>query len=83
MERVANILEADPNPRLGVVLSACRGITDALLNLVTFAERQDDSVPQKIEEIYKRHDTIATALLPSNLREEFLAGLRADCNDIT
>jgi len=83
MERVANILEADPNPRLGVVLSACRGITDALLNLVTFAERQDDSVPQKIEEIYKRHDTIATALLPSSLREEFLAGLRADCNDIT
>jgi aspartokinase/homoserine dehydrogenase 1 len=83
MERVAKILEADPNPRLGVVLSACRGITDALLNLVTFAERQDDSVPQKIEEIYKRHETIADTLLPANLREEFLLGLRADCNDIS
>ena len=41
MERVARILEQDPHPRLGVVLSACRGVTDALLNLVAAAERQE------------------------------------------
>ena len=38
-ERVANILEAQPQKRLGVVLSACRGVTDALLRLVVLAEQ--------------------------------------------
>ena len=41
--RVANILETLPPGRLGVVLSACRGVTDALLGLVARAEAQDDS----------------------------------------
>ena len=31
MQRVASILEDDPRKRLSVVLSACRGVTDALL----------------------------------------------------
>ena len=33
MERVAQIIEGDPALRKAVVLSACRGVTDALLNL--------------------------------------------------
>ena len=82
MERVAKILEADPHPRLGVVLSACRGITDALLNLVTAAERQDETLAQKIEEIRARHDTIATTLLSKELRAEFMAELDSDCQNI-
>ncbi|MET0988752.1 MAG: bifunctional aspartate kinase/homoserine dehydrogenase I, partial [Steroidobacteraceae bacterium] len=82
MERVANILEADPHPRLGVVLSACKGITDALLNLVTAAERQDETLAQKIEEIRARHDTIATTLLSKELRDEFMAELEADLQNI-
>ncbi|MCX7037483.1 MAG: hypothetical protein NT064_13085, partial [Proteobacteria bacterium] len=41
--RVADILDSQPSPRLGVVLSACKGVTDALLGLVALAERQDDS----------------------------------------
>ena len=40
--KVATILEAAPPGRLGVVLSACRGVTDALLRLVALAERQDE-----------------------------------------
>ena len=32
MERVAKILEDDPLPRVAAVLSACRGVTDALLD---------------------------------------------------
>ena len=43
MRRVADILEADPCPRIGVVLSACKGVTDALLNLVAQAERRDET----------------------------------------
>ena len=39
MERVAQILEQDPHQRMAVVLSACRGVTDAMLNLVASAER--------------------------------------------
>ncbi len=39
--RVADIIEASPNPREAVVLSACRGVTDALLDSVALAERPD------------------------------------------
>jgi len=82
MERVARILEQDPNPRLGVVLSACRGITDALLNVVAAAERQDDGVERRIEEIRKRHQVIADTLLTSDARAQFLETLEQDCRDI-
>ncbi|HKE92990.1 MAG TPA: aspartate kinase, partial [Povalibacter sp.] len=82
MERVARILEQDPNPRLGVVLSACRGITDALLNVVAAAERQDDGVERRIEEIRKRHQVIADTLLTSDARAQFLGTLEQDCRDI-
>ena len=34
MQRVAGIVEADPASRKAVVLSACRGVTDALLALI-------------------------------------------------
>ena len=69
MERVARILEEDPNPRLGVVLSACRGITDALLNVVAAAERQDGAVAERIEEIRKRHQGIADTLLNGDAKK--------------
>ena len=39
--RVAGIIEADPHARVAVVLSACKGVTDALLELVALAEAQD------------------------------------------
>jgi len=44
-KRVANILETLPPGRLGIVLSACRCVTDALLGLVSRAEAQDDGIP--------------------------------------
>ncbi|MFL6550831.1 MAG: bifunctional aspartate kinase/homoserine dehydrogenase I [Povalibacter sp.] len=82
MERVARILEEDPNPRLGVVLSACRGITDALLNLVAAAERQDDGIERRIDEIRKRHQVIADTLLSGDARAQFLSTFEKDCSDI-
>lgn len=82
MERVARILEEDPQPRLGVVLSACRGVTDALLNLVATAERQEGALAERIEELRRRHEVIADTLLQGAARSEFLAALAHDCRDI-
>ncbi len=82
MERVAKILESDPAERLGVVLSACRGVTDVLLNLITAAEQQDDTVPSQIEAVRARHVAIADALLMDGSRDEYVAQLELDCRDI-
>ena len=43
MARVASILEADPAPSLAVVLSAARGVTDALLDLIASPVSDDTS----------------------------------------
>ena len=45
--------------RLGVVLSACRGVTDALLGLVARAEAQDDAWRGELDALRARHATIA------------------------
>lgn len=82
MERVANILEADPAERLGVVLSACRGVTDVLLNLVASAEKQEDTVASHLAAVRERHVTIADALLKGGDRDEYVAQLDRDCADI-
>jgi len=82
MERVARILEDDPHPRLGIVLSACRGVTDALLNLIAAAERQEEGITSRIEELRRRHELIAEALLPEDLRQDYLQLLAKDCQDI-
>ena len=86
MERVARILEADPQPRLGVVLSACRGITDALLNVVAVAEHHADheegAIDKRLDEIRTRHTTIADKLLTAADKERFLASHNQDLRDI-
>src|SRR4029453_14488182 len=82
MERVARILEQDPHPRLGVVLSACRGVTDGLLNLVTAAEKQEKTLAERIEQLRLRHQVIAETLLPEPLRAEYMETLEQDCRDI-
>src|ERR1044072_8328470 len=82
MERVARILEQDPHPRLGVVLSACRGVTDALLNLVATAERQEGPLAGQMKAGRRRHEVIADTLLAGTARSEFLATLAQDCRDI-
>ncbi|MCC7198799.1 MAG: aspartate kinase, partial [Gammaproteobacteria bacterium] len=81
--RVADILERDPHPRLGVVLSACKGVTDALLNLVTAAERREsEACRQAIDGLRARHNAIATELLPEAARKEYLDTLEGDLTDL-
>jgi aspartokinase/homoserine dehydrogenase 1 len=82
MERVAQILENDPLPRVAVVLSACRGVTDALLTLTNAAERQQDGDAGRLEAIRQRHIDIARALLSAPAADEYIEELTANCRDI-
>jgi aspartokinase/homoserine dehydrogenase 1 len=81
MTRVAGILEADPAPRLAVVLSAARGVTDALLGLIAAAERQED-VATGLDAVRNRHVDMATELCDPHAASEFIHALDADCRDI-
>ena len=47
--RVADIIESTPVPRVAVVLSACKGVTDGLLQLVTLAEQRDPLACEKLQ----------------------------------
>jgi bifunctional aspartokinase / homoserine dehydrogenase 1 len=82
MERVARILEDDPRPRITAVLSACRGVTDALLSLVKGATKRggDESAP--LDAIRERHIGIARTLLAEPAAAEYIDELTADCRDI-
>jgi bifunctional aspartokinase / homoserine dehydrogenase 1 len=82
MKRVAAILEADATPSLAVVLSAARGVTDALLALIATAERQEDVTPG-LEAVRNRHVDMATELCDPHQASEFIHELDADCRDIS
>jgi bifunctional aspartokinase / homoserine dehydrogenase 1 len=80
--RVAAIIDALPAARVGVVLSACRGVTDALLNLVALAERQDDRYRVELGALRSRHAEIAETLLSPESARLYLAGFDRDCHDL-
>src|SRR3979490_3063860 len=80
--RVADIVEASPNPREAVVLSACRGVTDALLGLVALAERRDGDFVPAIEALRTRHLELADSLISPEARAGFREELEGDCRDI-
>jgi aspartokinase/homoserine dehydrogenase 1 len=82
LRRVADIIEASPNPREAVVLSACRGVTDALLDSVTLAERPDGDMAGAIEQLWKRHEKLAVELLSPSACETYCMQLARDCKDI-
>ncbi|HNR21699.1 MAG TPA: bifunctional aspartate kinase/homoserine dehydrogenase I [Steroidobacteraceae bacterium] len=81
-ERVAKIIEASPDERLGIVLSACRGVTDALYQLVQIAERQQDGVRRELDQLRARHAGIATATLGETGARLWLAAFDRDCHDL-
>ena len=80
--RVATILESLPGTRLGVVLSACRGVTDALLRLVALAERQDEGFRTELAQLRARHAAIADTLLSQESARLYLAGFDRDVHDL-
>jgi len=80
--RVADIVEASPNPREAVVLSACRGVTDALLALVALAEKPDRDFGPAIEALKQRHKDLAASLVSKEACDRYSSQLDRDCNDI-
>jgi len=81
--KVAAILESAPAGRLAVVLSAARGVTDALLRLVALAERQDEGYRGELARLRTRHAEMAQALLTSTDTQEYLAEFDHDVRDLS
>jgi aspartokinase/homoserine dehydrogenase 1 len=81
-KRVAKILDELPAGPLGVVLSACRGVTDALLNLVTRAEAQDDAYRGELDAIRARHLKIAETVLSPDAAKLYMSRFDRDRHDI-
>jgi aspartokinase/homoserine dehydrogenase 1 len=90
-ERVANIVESErahqgtaslAPARLGIVLSACKGVTDRLLELVALAERQDDGWQARLEPLRERHAAIAEALLAPAAAADYLREFDEDLKGI-
>jgi aspartokinase/homoserine dehydrogenase 1 len=82
MRQVAAIVEAEPAGLLAVVLSAAKGVTDGLLDLVAAAERQDDTA-SLVTALRTRHVEMATALCPASDVAAYTAMLDGDCADIS
>src|SRR6185312_12113166 len=90
-ERVAAIVETElahgadasaPPERLGIVLSACKGVTDRLLELVSLAERQDDGWQERLGPLREWHAAIATTLLTQAAAAEYLREMDVDLKGI-
>ncbi|HEV7433110.1 MAG TPA: bifunctional aspartate kinase/homoserine dehydrogenase I [Steroidobacteraceae bacterium] len=81
-ERVAAIVESQSNRRIAVVLSACKGVTDGLLQLVALAEGQDEAWRVQLRILRERHEQIASALLPHAGVAEYLAEIDHDGVDL-
>ncbi|MBS0580402.1 MAG: bifunctional aspartate kinase/homoserine dehydrogenase I [Proteobacteria bacterium] len=80
--KVATILESAPPARLAVVLSACKGVTDALLRLVALAERQDGAYRGELAQLRSRHAAIAQEVLSAASAQAYLAVFDRDCQDL-
>jgi len=90
-ERVASIVESpsllsatgtsDMRSRVAVVLSACKGATDELLELVTLAERQEPSWRARLGQLRDRHAGIAAALLAAGEAQQYLAEFDRDSSE--
>src|ERR1700761_6576808 len=80
--RVAEIVEASSNPREAIVLSACRGVTDALLALVSMAEQPNKEFGSAIRALKARHLELAAELVSKTAYESYKAQFERDCLDI-
>jgi aspartokinase/homoserine dehydrogenase 1 len=83
LRRVAAIVEALPDPRVAIVASACRGVTDELIGLVAAAERVDQGACESaLARLEQKHSGIAALLLTPPGREAFIERLQTDLADL-
>ena len=80
--RVGDILLDFSDDRVGVVVSALGGMTDALLNLVALAERDDDGFEADLAAIGERYTGTARALLDGDALVAVLDDWSQDATDI-
>src|SRR5688572_5390634 len=81
MRRVADIIEGEPAGPLAVVLSACKGVTDGLLDMVSAAERQEPTAAA-LADIRQRHVGIANEICTPDEVKAFAAEFDADATDV-
>ncbi len=79
--RVSEILRAQGDPRQAVVVSAAAGVTDALLDLVSHAQRGGD-VDALLAALAQRHLDLAAELLPAETREAYGRVIGTDTGDL-
>ncbi len=80
--RVSGLMLEQDEPRLGVVVSAMAGTTDALLDLTVLAERGDLSFDAALAAIGERYAAVATELLSPGRLTVVLDAWSADAGDI-
>ncbi|MDX1498910.1 MAG: bifunctional aspartate kinase/homoserine dehydrogenase I [Woeseiaceae bacterium] len=80
--RVAGHLLETPDERVGVVVSAMGGMTDALLRLVTLAELDDDSFDEALNAIGERYTNTARDLVEGDALVAVLDAWSRDAGDI-
>ena len=80
--RVAGIVLDQPDTRLGIVVSAMGGMTDALLNLAALAERDDDAYAAALDAVGERYSETAKDLLDGASLVSILDGWSADADDV-
>ena len=80
--RVAGILLGLDEKRVGVVVSAMGGMTDALFHLSVLAERNDDTFEKELAVIGERYADVANELLEAESRVRLLDAWQTDADDI-
>ena len=80
--RVAGLMLAESDERIGVVVSAMGGMTDALLRLVTLAEADEAGFNAGIDALGERYAATAKALLKGDALVDLLDAWAADAADV-
>ena len=80
--RVAGIVTALPEARIGVVVSAMGGMTDALLNLAALAEQDDATFEAELDRIGARYAATAKELLQGDELVGVLDAWGSDADDV-
>ncbi|NIV16894.1 MAG: bifunctional aspartate kinase/homoserine dehydrogenase I [Woeseiaceae bacterium] len=79
---VAGLMLGTQEARIGVVVSAMGGMTDALLHLVTLAEQDNDSFNDELNAIGERYSDTARSLVEDDALVEVLDAWSEDSDDI-
>jgi aspartokinase/homoserine dehydrogenase 1 len=80
--RVADLLLGYQDERIGVVVSAMSGMTDALIHLTVLAEQGDRGFERELDTIGERYSQTANALIDGDRLVASLDSWGQDANDI-